>query len=229
MLKQTLLLAIMSCWMLAGSAQATILFEEDFDYTADTSLQASASWTLFSGNGLAQVITAPGLTYTGLLSTGNRVVAEGSGGSNDNVRTVVQGAEINDVFSETGTFYYTILNTGNADMSLLSSGSATNRTDINFYAGVPGANIYVRIRIYEGEIVVASATANSSALSAPKMLAMKIVNDASGTALDTISVVFNPDLSQNEATIFGSPDYTLDTLDISQAAASDGVFEVGSY
>ena len=220
MLKQTLLLAIVSCLMLAGSAQATVLFDESFDYTADTQLDASGAWTTTLGDGTGHMVRSPGLAYTGMFTSGNRVVGSGNTNTDQSLSTT-NGALINDVFSETGTYYYTTLLDGqDAQQWLYSSYAAAeaNQTRISY---LKSGSAWMRIRVqvaggdYEYSVGAGDITGGD-----PILVATKIVHTA-GTTTDPISIVFNPDLSQSEATIFASPDHSIN-VDISQSAATDG-------
>ena len=228
MLKQTLLLAIVSCLMLAGSAQATVLFDESFDYTADTQLDASGAWTTTLGDGTGHMVRSPGLSYTGLDTAGNRVVGLGTTNSDQSVSTA-NGALVHDVFSVTDTYYYTMLLDGtDAQQWLYSSYAAAeaNQTLMRFLKS--GSSIRMRVEVDGAAMsdvnAVERPTISPIAGGNPILVAAKIVHTA-GTTTDPISVVYNPDLSQSEATIFGSPDHSAD-FNISQAAAVDGVIEL---
>ena len=83
---------------LTGSASAEVLFQESFDYDEGT-LDGQGGWV---AAGTSMNVASPGLSYPGLVSSGNAAAGPGGGGFNDKTDLA-----ISPFFSTFGTYYLT--------------------------------------------------------------------------------------------------------------------------
>jgi hypothetical protein len=94
------ILALVVLLSLSTTAFGTLLMEENFNYTVGTALTATGNWTAHSGPGTRPIlVTTPGLTYTGYVSSGIGEATTYNGGSS--------GEDINRAFGSntSGTIY----------------------------------------------------------------------------------------------------------------------------
>jgi hypothetical protein len=138
--------AFLSLGLLSATpmAQATLLFYEPFSYTDDANLAgqkppqgASAAWTRISGDVGTGVIESPGLTYSGLSTTGNAALLTPTSGVIQYGINLETSAQINgsSVYymsfllekDNTGTRTFALLlgNTGGTGAKALYIGQAT--------------------------------------------------------------------------------------------------------
>jgi hypothetical protein len=240
MLRRRRAIALAACGVISlavGTAHATLLYYEGFDYAPGPTTEPPTPWNNNqAGYGLSPYSTfeAGSVAYPSLQTTGNHLAMndpDGPEGADYVVNDSASGP--NTMFSVAGTYYYTFagqIQTDNSTLDGLGALVLHSRPGSNGY----GAGGYLQIAAQAnggGEISVsleAGQNGGGSNLIAPAVVhpnpffvAVRVINDGTSEP-DDIRLMFNPDLS------LGEPDWNAATLvkaaDITSSADPNALF-----
>ncbi len=184
------------------SAQATVLWEEAFDYADSSAIASQGDWTATS-NG---TVTS-GLTYPNLLTSGGAMSDLGAG-----LSSATLPAAANDIFTTNGTYYVTyLLETATVNNQAIWRSPAAGGGDFFISSNRGGQT---------GQLETPGAgtqTGPGSVISTTNvnLIAMRFVNQAGN---EEITMAVNPDLSLGEP-VWASELPVISNYDLTKPAA----------
>ena len=206
-------------WMGMGASQATVLLEENFNFTGALT---SNGWTATSGAGVAVINTGTGLSYTSLPSSGvgNAAVINSpitSGGTGEDLRKVFPSG------ITSGSIYTSFLinltsATSGGDYFFAAYSSATSGGGFNgrIFAKASGAG-YV-LGLTKSSTIVYDTTVRN--FNTTYLVVLKNQISATTTTDDNVSIWVDPALASSEGTALLNSNAG---NDITAAVGFDGV------